>query len=75
MGSLCSCCRGDPKESAEERAKMSEAQAKAGLAAQQRMEAFEKSAAGRAAKKVAAELAKPPPPLSRGEPALRWQVG
>ncbi|KAL3697964.1 hypothetical protein R1sor_012040 [Riccia sorocarpa] len=73
MGNLC--CGGQPKESAEEKAKTAEVQAKAGLAAQQRLEAFEKSAVGRAAKKAAVEAAKPVPVPSRGEPGLRWQVG
>ncbi|KAL2644740.1 hypothetical protein R1flu_012327 [Riccia fluitans] len=75
MGNMCACWTGQPKESPEEKAKMAEAQKKAGLAAQQRLEAFEKTPVGRAAKKAAAEAAKPAPVHSRGEPALRWQIG
>ncbi|CAM6094537.1 unnamed protein product [Calypogeia fissa] len=62
-------------ETAEDRAKAEEAKRQAGLAAQRREEAFDKSAAGRAARKVAADLAKPAQPPNRGEPALRWQMG
>ncbi|KAG0588997.1 hypothetical protein KC19_2G284100 [Ceratodon purpureus] len=61
------------KTSEEERAQSEEARSNAAIAAQKRLEAFEKSAGGKAAKKaIAAAKAPPPSRDNRDDVAKDW---
>ncbi|KAK9740304.1 hypothetical protein RND81_03G025500 [Saponaria officinalis] len=76
MGGVCSCFDGETKEEKKEANRLAseEARAKAAEAAQRRQEEFEKSAIGRAARAQMTKE-KQSASYSKGEPALKWQMG
>ncbi|XP_072973077.1 uncharacterized protein [Typha angustifolia] len=72
---LCSCFGPSKAERREaDRLESQEARAKAAEAAQRRQEEYEKSAAGRAARKQMV-AAKQSNVSDKGEPVLKWQMG
>lgn len=74
----CASCFGSERNAEEverEQLDSAEARQKAADAAQQRLEHFEKSAAGRAARAQMAAAAKQAANSNSGGPVLKWQMG